>query len=318
MVREEAVAETLRRDNYKCVVCGGLDDLVAHHLLERRLWTAPLWGYVLDNLVTLCDVCHWLAESTTITVEELRDLAGITRIVIPEHLYTDTIYDKWGNPYTAHGLRCYGELMEDESVQKILEGQQFTHVYKYPRTYHLPWSTPDKSDRQMKKIPEFWVEEGVLVTEKVDGQNISMYRDHIHSRSTSDSKIDSWTKNYWSRFAHNIPLGMRICGDSTAKAHTIEYGEAGFHVHSIWEHDVCLSVEQTNEWLQLLDIWGTPVLYSGEYEGFLYERPDIHQEVEEGYVIRPLGSFRLRNWRNVVGKYVTPEFQQRRIEKMYG
>src|SRR5688572_11167489 len=82
------------RDNFKCVLCGapGQD---AHHIMERRLFSDG--GYYLNNGASVCGSCHLKCESTEITVEQVREAVGITKPIIPDHLYDDQIYDKWGN-----------------------------------------------------------------------------------------------------------------------------------------------------------------------------------------------------------------------------
>src|SRR5258708_16042423 len=104
-------------DRNLCVICGeaGQD---AHHIVERRLW--PDGGYYLDSGATLCGLHHVQAEQTTLSCEQIREAAGINRVVLPPHLYPDERYDKWGNAILPSGLRMRGELFDDESVQKIL------------------------------------------------------------------------------------------------------------------------------------------------------------------------------------------------------
>lgn len=82
---------TFHRDGNKCVVCGAIG-IDAHHILERRLW--PDGGYYLDNLATVCEEHHLARERTDISVEEIREYAGVKKIV-PPHFYDDVIYDKW-------------------------------------------------------------------------------------------------------------------------------------------------------------------------------------------------------------------------------
>jgi hypothetical protein len=135
----------LRRDGYKCVLCGRGDPLNAHHIVERRLWEDG--GYYMDNGATLCDDrdgligCHKKAEQTIISCDEVRAAARITRIMLPDHLYRDNSYDKWANIVMPDGTRIKGELFHDESVQKVLTAggalSLFRDRVKYPRTYHL-------------------------------------------------------------------------------------------------------------------------------------------------------------------------------------
>jgi hypothetical protein len=147
--------EVFSRDSHKCVACGG-EAQDAHHIIERRLFSDG--GYYLDNGASVCGLCHIRAEQTLLPCDELRRLAGINTIILPEHLYRDQEYDKWGNPILGNSTRLKGELFEDGSVQKILEPvlHLFTKYVKYPRTYHLPWSENlTKDDRMIKDLSSF-------------------------------------------------------------------------------------------------------------------------------------------------------------------
>ena len=177
-----------RRDGNRCLLCEETRQLDAHHIVERRLWTEPseAGGYFLDNGASLCQEHHLAAEKTIVTPDELRQRAGISRVLLPAHLYRDQEYDKWGNPVQPNGTRLKGELFYDESVQKILrEGgvlPLFVKYVKYPRTYHLPWSSPSSDDRVASSLNHF-VGQEVVVTEKLDGENTSLYNDYVHARS---------------------------------------------------------------------------------------------------------------------------------------
>ena len=182
------------RDGYRCVICKATGvRMDAHHIIERRLWDDG--GYYLDNGATLCDEpshlllsdprdretfekspvgCHMLAEQTVLTCDRIREAAGIKKVVIPEHLYRDLNFDKWGNILHPDGSRTKGELFYDESVQKVLRAggvlDAFRAYVKYPRTYHLPWSPGLTDDDRM--LPSTSVFEGreVVITEKMDGE----------------------------------------------------------------------------------------------------------------------------------------------------
>lgn len=93
--REQFRNLCLERDKYKCLFCEETENLSVHHIIERRLFTDG--GYYLDNGASLCPKHHMLAESTELSCDEIRTKAGITKIIIPEHLYDDLDYDKWGN-----------------------------------------------------------------------------------------------------------------------------------------------------------------------------------------------------------------------------
>lgn len=160
------------RDQHKCVVCGQ-PAVDAHHIIERRLFSDS--GYYLNNGASVCAEHHMMCEMTTISVEQIREYARITKPVIPQHLYEDTVYDKWGNVVMDNGRRLRGELFEDESVQKVLKQGQVLDLFdqhvKYPRTYHLPWSPGMHDDDRM--MPDVGAFNGkrVVVMEKLDGEN---------------------------------------------------------------------------------------------------------------------------------------------------
>jgi len=223
------------RDNFKCVNCGashGASRLDAHHIIERRLFDNG--GYFLDNGATLCDdgnQCHMRAEQTVLTCEQIRTAAGISRIVLPDHLYDDYDYDKWGNILHPDGTRTKGELFNDESVQKVLkEGgvlPLFRPYVKYPRTYHLPWSPGLTDDDRM--LPSVSVFEGqeIVVTRKMDDENTTMYPDYLHARSLEEEHHESrgWVKRLHAEICWNIPQGWRICGENLFALHSIRYDD---------------------------------------------------------------------------------------------
>jgi hypothetical protein len=107
---------------------------------------------------------------TTITLDQVREACGITKYTIPEHLYRDVIYDKWGNVCQTKGTRLKGDLFNDPSVQKILGMGGVLGIFidrvKYPRTYHSPWSPGATSDDRILPNMENFIGRRVIVTEK--------------------------------------------------------------------------------------------------------------------------------------------------------
>ena len=186
------------RDEHKCVICS-LPAQDAHHIIERRLFDDE--GYYLDNGVSLCGGCHIKAEQTTISCDELREVAGIKKVILPPRLYEDTRYDKWGNIVLPDGRRLKGELFFDGSVQKILKAggvlDKFCKYVKYPRTWHLPWSHKvHRNDMQLSDASHFEGKQ-VVVTIKMDGENTTMYNDYLHARSVDSGNHPSrgWAKS---------------------------------------------------------------------------------------------------------------------------
>ena len=176
LTRNEFREAVFARDGNKCRFCDN-PAKDAHHIMERRLFTSPdeMGGYSLNNGISVCAEHHLECEKTNITVEDCLDAIGLkfNNRLTPSHLYPDQPYDKWGNPIMSDGTRIKGELFYDESVQKILTEHlsEFREWYKYPRTYHLPFSASVTSDdKYLQNCSQF---EGnqVILTTKLDGEN---------------------------------------------------------------------------------------------------------------------------------------------------
>ena len=316
LTRDRFREAVFARDKHRCVTCGSLAK-DAHHIMERRLFDDG--GYYLDNGASLCSDCHFRAEWTVLTAQDIREAAGIKQVVLPPHLYPDQQYDKWGNILLSEGRRVKGELFFDESVQKALASggvlDSFQQHVKYPRTYHLPWSpSVSKDDRVLSDVSHF---EGkkVVVTVKMDGENTSMYSDYIHARSLSSMGHVSqhWIKNLHAQLAHDIPEGWRICGENLFAKHSIHYQDLAsyFYVFSIWdERNQCLSWSETVEYAAIFDLPTVPVLYQGQWDQALIEaiyKPEHEGNECEGYVVRLTESFPYGAFRKSMAKFVRPD-----------
>lgn len=114
------------RSEGRCVFCNDpADD--AHHILERKLWADG--GYYLDNGAALCNAHHWAAEQTLLTVEEVRQAAGITAVRLPAGMSAALRYDKWGNVIRPDGLREAGPLFSDTGCRKALANGGFLGLF---------------------------------------------------------------------------------------------------------------------------------------------------------------------------------------------
>ena len=329
LTRDKFRNAVFERDGHKCVICGVSPDeakgvrIDAHHILERRLWSDG--GYYLDNGATLCDHgnsngfpmgCHSDAEVTTLSVEDIRIAAGITKIKIPEDMYPDHVYDKWGNTILSNGKRSIGPLFYDESVQKILRYHpdfdgMFVDYVKFPRTYHCPWSqTKTKDDRVLTDMKMF---EGrdVVVTEKMDGENFSGYRAYCHARSIDGLHHESrdWAKNFWLQRSYELPEGWRVTAENLYAVHSIRYDNLKSYLYGfgVWnERNICLSWDDAIEWFELLGMESVPVLYRGAYDEEKIKRlwNESMRDTCEGYVIRLADEFHYRDYKTSVAKYV--------------
>jgi hypothetical protein len=316
LTRDEFRTGVFARDHHACVLCPSpAQD--AHHVMERRLW--PDGGYYLHNGVSLCGPCHLKAESTEVMPRELASLLGWSNVLLPPHLYRDQEYDKWGNPVLPNGTRLRGELFFDENVQKVIKPYLplFLPYVKYPRTYHLPWSPGATEDDRVLPNVDHFVGKEVVVTEKMDGENTSIYCDHIHARSIDGLGHVSqhWVKNLYGTIRHDIPMGWRVCGENLFATHSLSYHAlpSYFLAFSVW-NDVnrCLSWDDSLEWFALLNLLPVRVLYRGVYDEAKIKTlwDQSLTETREGYIVRLADAFDYARFRQSVAKFVRPDHVQ--------
>lgn len=313
------------RDNHACVFCkktaaetpeGKLD---AHHIIERRLFTAPgeEGGYFLDNGASVCESHHLECEMTTISVEEVRETAGITKTVIPAFFYEDQVYTKWGDIVLPNGTRSKGPLFHDESVQKVLARASLLDRYvkyvKHPRLPHLPWSPGVNDDDRIIESLESLIGKEVVVTEKLDGEQSTIYNDYYHARSIDGPSHESrnWLKAHASRWQYQLADDERVCGENLYAQHSIVYGEDNplasyFMGFSLWKGDLCLGWDDTLEYFEILGVTPVPVLWRGVWNEKLIR--DLYDPTKrdlcEGYVVRLASSFRYGEFKRSVAKFV--------------
>lgn len=181
--------------------------------------------------------------------------------------------------------------------------------YKYPRTPHLPWSPGATEDDIRAKTLSSFKDNQIVVTEKMDGENTSLYCDHSHARSLDSRHHVSrdWLKTWHSGFAHSIPIGWRICGENLYARHSIAYEKLAsyFYGFSIWNEDnVCLSWSETLVWFEMLGVQPVNELYRGQCDEEVLRSLKIDTEKSEGYVVRVLGAFSYSEFNKSVAKWV--------------
>lgn len=159
-------------------------------------------------------------------------------------------------------------------------------AYKYPKTKHFPWSLGiSRGDKILHSTSQF-VGREVVVTEKLDGENTTMYRDNIHARSIDTNYHPSRTfvRQLHGLIAHEIPDGWRICGENMYGKHSIYYTRltSYFYVFGIWNHLSCLSWDDTVDYAEMLSLKTVPVLYRGIYDEDLIKRCFSNVSVFDG------------------------------------
>jgi hypothetical protein len=179
----------------------------------------------------------------------------------------------------------------------------------------LPWSPGATSDDvRLVDVSHF---EGleVVVTEKLDGENTTMYRDYIHARSIDSRRHPSrdWVKGLHATIAHQIPAGWRLCGENVFAQHSVSYDnlESYFYVFSIWnEENLALSWDETVDWVELLGLVTPPVLYTGTWDELLIRRIEVDATRVEGYVVRLASAFTHADFSQSIAKWVRRDHVQ--------
>ncbi len=190
-----------------------------------------------------------------------------------------------------------------------------SQLQKYPRTVHLPWSASVTNDDVYQLDLSQFVGNEVVITEKMDGENTSLYQNDIHARSLDGRHHSSrdWVKSWHAMIAHEIPENWRLCGENMYAQHSVVYEEleSYFYLFSIWnEKNTCLAWDETRQWADLLDC-PTPVeLYRGLWDESLIRDLVVDTERSEGYVVRLAGEFHFGDFSESVAKWVRPKHVQ--------
>jgi hypothetical protein len=192
-------------------------------------------------------------------------------------------------------------------IRELFESEHF----KYPRTPHLPWSEGATSDDKILKSVAQFEGKQVIITEKMDGENTTLYNDHLHARSLDSKHHPSrnWIKQMHAAIANDIPEGYRICGENLYAKHSITYDKLKtyFYVFSVWDNkNNCLSWDETKEWCDLLGLTLVPTLYEGEWNEKMIngKQPFKFDHEAEGYVVRNANSFSYADFTKNIAKYV--------------
>ncbi|MEU1729449.1 RNA ligase family protein [Nonomuraea sp. NPDC005692] len=178
----------------------------------------------------------------------------------------------------------------------------------YPRTPHLPWSpgaTPD--DVRAGDLSGLRGRE-VVVTEKLDGENTTLYPDGLHARSLDSGHHPSraWVKSLHGRIAARIPVGWRVCGENMYARHSIAYPalDGYFYGFSVWDGDRCLDWDRTVAFLRGLGVPTPPVLWRGVFEERALRGLRLDAGLQEGYVVRAAEGFGREEFAGRMAKWV--------------
>lgn len=181
---------------------------------------------------------------------------------------------------------------------------------KYPRTPHLPWSRSSTSDDVFGTAFEF-LKPGVeaVVTEKMDGENTTIYSHGMHARSL-DSNFHpsrSWVANLAGSIGWQLPAHRRIVLENVYAEHSIRYEDLPTFAYAICVIDLLdeagepslegaptvLSWDASLAIYDELGLTPVPLLYRGEVTNEKLQEifEGLDHSKQEGIVVRSAGSF---------------------------
>lgn len=200
---------------------------------------------------------------------------------------------------------------------------------KYPRTPHLPFSASRTSD-DVAGQAWLWQEEGqeMVITEKMDGENTTIYRDGYHARSL-DSKPHAsrtWAAALQGEIGWRLPPGRRLVCENVYAEHSIRYESLPGFVLGIGVVDLrneeghldplgkpyFLPWDEAREVFQEVGVPPVPELHRGPGSMKVAQEVFRKQDHErsEGIVVRSLGGFWEGDFGKHVGKAVRPHHVQ--------
>jgi len=187
---------------------------------------------------------------------------------------------------------------------------------KYNRTYHLPFSEGVTSDDKICHDWEGVLEQPMVVSEKLDGENTCLKTRGVFARSHVSPTKNPWARNMWAIWERlKGDLGnLEVFGENLYGIHSIEYDCLLYHfyVFAIREEERWLSWEEVLFYAELFELPTVPVLENCQMdEAKLRSLIDKRMEAGsvfggdcEGVVLRNATAFENKDFKHNVLKYV--------------
>ena len=194
---------------------------------------------------------------------------------------------------------------------------------KYPSTPHWPWSEKVHRDDSYHENPRFFLDKQVVVTEKLDGGNTSLYEGGVYARSTSVPAVHgsfAMVKTYhgWKTTQPEFK-GLVFYGEEMYGVHTLEYDhmrrEETYRLFAVLDvvRGIFLDWGKVEYYASQRGVKTVPVVYRGSFlrkedvtEFFQQERakPSLIGGEKEGFVMRLASAFEADRFPMCVCKYV--------------
>lgn len=211
----------------------------------------------------------------------------------------------------------------DTFTRQVMESEGV----KYPKTPHLPFSPGVQSDdivlnsRALDQMCFFT--QDVVITEKMDGGNCSLYRGKVFARNVKcETTHPSFgpIKQLAAAISYCLPQNIQLCGENMFGIHSLEYDrlDSYFYLFAALEHSAdgshWLPWDHVTELASELSIPTAPILVRKRFDTL----EQIEQEIlagmklpskcgscgPEGFVVRAAGGFAVKEFDVHVAKYV--------------
>lgn len=196
---------------------------------------------------------------------------------------------------------------------------------KYPRTFHAPWSVGTSDDKTQKNVSDL-LNVPLIVTEKMDGSNVTLERDACYARTHSGPpthpSFDAF-KQLHAEVKYQIPNSLQICGEWLYAKHSIHYSALPHYFMMFGVREIrtmkWLSWNWVELWAEELGVPTVPVLFSGEVKNEtelrelalqFMDKPSACGGLREGVVIRTAAGFHTDEFPRRTQKNVRPNHVQ--------
>lgn len=194
---------------------------------------------------------------------------------------------------------------------------------KYPRTYHLPFSEGLQNDD--RKVEDDWWEhlkdKTLVLSEKLDGENQSVYRSGVYARSHSAPTTNPWSRNMtenggiYDQVKNMLGEDEGIYGENLYGVHSIEYNKlpSYYFVFAVRNSEKWYSWKEVEEMASILNLPTVPVLEMRKFNSvkdledtikFHMTKGSKYGDTIEGVVVRNIDDFPLEDFSKNVVKYV--------------
>jgi ATP-dependent RNA circularization protein (DNA/RNA ligase family) len=178
---------------------------------------------------------------------------------------------------------------------------------KYNRTFHLPYSEGATNDDKISYDVSSLLNVEIVITEKLDGSNVSLESDNCYARTHSGApthpSFDA-LKSLHASVKSKIASNLQLFGEWCYALHSIKYDSLPsylmlFNVRDL-TNNMWLSWEEVVLWAEEINVSTVPVLFKGivssekelkELTDKLMLEPSLYGSQREGVVVRVNKSF---------------------------